>query len=81
MQRFSPRFSRAELCRRAGISDTTFLKGLRAGTKPRPNKRGPVSRELETELERLTPDQQAQVELVIEAERLAAAAGITGEAN
>lgn len=76
LQRFSPRFSRAELCRRAGISDDTFAKGLKASTTPRQHTGGPVRKAIAEEAARLTRDQQAQLELVIEAEKLMQEAGL-----
>lgn len=76
LQRYSPRFSRAELCRRAGISDDTFAKGLKASTTPRQHTGGPVRKAIAEEASRLTPDQQAQLELVIAAETAMKEAGL-----
>lgn len=72
LQRYSPKFSRAELCRRAGISDTTMLKGLRDASKaPRRGKRGAVAGVLSAEREKLTPDQRELLDLALAGERAA----------
>jgi hypothetical protein len=76
LQQFSKKFSRAELCRRAGIDSTTFLKGLKEGSEPRPSKGSAVRREIEAEVRRLTDDQRRQLELVLAAETAMVDAGL-----
>ncbi len=78
VQKFSPKFSRAELCRRAGISDDTFAKGLKNGTPPRSHTAGPVRRQIAAEIERLPQSSREMLELVIDAEKLMAEAGLRG---
>lgn len=76
LQAYSPRFSRAELCRRAGISETTMFKGLKDGLTPTRRTHGKVRHAIEEATGRLTDDQRAQLELVIEAERHMVNAGL-----
>jgi hypothetical protein len=76
VQRYSPKFSRAELCRRAGIDTGTFAKGLKNGSPPRQFTGGPVGRAIAAEIERLPQSSRDQLELVIAAERAMVAAGL-----
>lgn len=76
LQAYSPRFSRAELCRRAGISDSTMFKGLKAGLSPTARSRRKVDGAFGDEIARLTDDQRAQLDLVLAAEGVMIEAGL-----
>lgn len=79
LQAFSPKFSRAELCRRAGISDATMFKGIRKGTSPRGHTGGPVKREILAEAARLPLDLRQKLDLILEAEGVMIEAGLRDE--